>query len=86
MLPLDSMNWDDIDFIKLDAEGFELFVLQGAIETLKRNRPLILIEQDDRWGTRYGQSAAQGLALLKDIGARVIAEMPEHNFLLGWPD
>lgn len=32
------------DFIKIDVEGFEYQVLQGAGETINRNRPILLIE------------------------------------------
>ena len=33
-----------IDFVKLDVEGAELLVLQGAASTLQRYRPLVLFE------------------------------------------
>jgi FkbM family methyltransferase len=33
-----------IDLIKIDVEGGELLVLEGAIETLKRNKPIIIFE------------------------------------------
>jgi len=35
---------DRIDFMKLDVEGAELHVLKGALATLKRYRPKLLIE------------------------------------------
>lgn len=41
---LDEFNYDDIWFIKIDTEGHELPVLQGAIETIKRNKPIIYFE------------------------------------------
>jgi FkbM family methyltransferase len=37
-------NFDDIDFIMLDVEGNELKVLEGAIKTIKRCLPIIMIE------------------------------------------
>jgi FkbM family methyltransferase len=36
------------DFIKIDVEGAEEFVLQGGIELLKRKRPFLMIEVHSR--------------------------------------
>ncbi len=41
---LDSFNIDSPTFIKIDVEGAELKVLYGAIETIKKFRPVICIE------------------------------------------
>ena len=41
---LDSFNLNNIDFIKIDVDGFEVKVLGGAIETITRNKPAINIE------------------------------------------
>jgi len=45
---LDSFNLRDVDYIKIDVDGFEIPVLQGAQETLKRNSPVINIEMKER--------------------------------------
>lgn len=37
-------NVNDIDYIKIDTEGTEIFVLEGALQTIKKNKPLISIE------------------------------------------
>lgn len=43
----DSLNFDvPIKFVKIDAEGHELFVLQGMIELLKRYKPVLLVEDN----------------------------------------
>ncbi len=41
---LDSMSLRDVDFIKVDVEGAEGHVLQGAFATLRRWRPRVLVE------------------------------------------
>ena len=43
---LDSYEFDHVDHIKIDVEGHELKVLQGAIKTLEKCKPTILIEQN----------------------------------------
>lgn len=49
VMPLDVLGaFHRIDFIKIDAEGYEPLVLDGAQETLKRLSPTMLIEIDQR--------------------------------------
>lgn len=45
---LDSYGFSDVGFIKIDVEGFELQVLEGARGTIARNRPALLIELEER--------------------------------------
>lgn len=45
---LDSYALDDVGFIKVDVEGHELAALRGAERTLRRCRPLLLVEVEDR--------------------------------------
>ncbi len=40
--PLDSLNVDRIDIVKIDVEGHELEVLEGGFETIKRCKPVFL--------------------------------------------
>lgn len=44
MITLDSLNLDNVSFIKIDVENFEYEVLLGAEETIRRNRPYIILE------------------------------------------
>ena len=41
---IDSMTFSNVGFIKIDTEGTELDVLNGAIETIDRNRPSCMVE------------------------------------------
>jgi FkbM family methyltransferase len=41
---LDDYDFDRVDFVKIDVEGYEWFVLQGAEQTIQRERPLLQLE------------------------------------------
>lgn len=42
---IECLNNAKVELIKLDVEGHELAVLTGAYETIRRNKPIILFEQ-----------------------------------------
>ena len=43
---LDRFNFESVDWIKIDVEGFENAVLEGSRNTIQRNRPWLLIEDN----------------------------------------
>ena len=45
---LDSFGFEDLCFIKIDVEGHELAVLNGAVSTLARSLPALLVEIEQR--------------------------------------
>ena len=44
MITIDSLELDGCDFIKVDVEGFEAAVVQGALETIDRFHPHLSLE------------------------------------------
>ena len=44
MRTLDSFEFKNVDYLKVDVEGFELQFLKGAADTIKRTKPVINIE------------------------------------------
>jgi len=83
IIPLDSLNLQNVDYIKIDCEGFEYRVLQGAIQTIKRCRPVVVIEQKphDAYSKQYGQFAAIGL--LEDWGMIKLDQIKD-DWIMGW--
>jgi len=45
---LDSFDFKDVDLIKIDVEGHELEVLEGAIQTITNSMPILLVEIEQR--------------------------------------
>ena len=62
---LDSFGFTDVRFIKVDVEGSESEVLEGARETIARSRPILLLELLS--GT-YQDPAAETAAICASFG------------------
>jgi FkbM family methyltransferase len=60
----------NIDFIKCDVEGAELFVYQGGIESIKKNMPIIFTEMLRKWSAKFNYNPNQIIDLLSSIGYR----------------
>lgn len=84
MRTLDEFGFDDVDFIKLDTEGYEERVLLGALQTLKRCRPTLIVEQKPNNGRRYGGDDHAALKLLKRLGAQIVAQK-SGDYVMTWP-
>jgi FkbM family methyltransferase len=80
---LDDYALQEIDLVKVDVEGYERFVLEGARDTLLRCRPIVIIEQKP-FSERYGVAQYDALEYLQSLGAVLIDRVVE-DFLLGWP-
>lgn len=48
VITIDSLNYVDVGFIKIDVEGYEYETIVGATETINRCRPIMYIEDDRR--------------------------------------
>lgn len=82
MVTLDSLALTDVDFIKIDVEGFERAVVAGAEQTIKACRPIIVVEQKGN-EDNYGESKDAAAALLQRWGMKPIKVMA-GDWILGW--
>jgi hypothetical protein len=65
---IDDLNLPVCNLIHLDIEGYEPFALEGAKETLVRCRPVVAIENCEKWLVRYGNSLSTIEDFLKNLG------------------
>ncbi|MGP1675923.1 MAG: FkbM family methyltransferase [Burkholderiales bacterium] len=84
MLPLDSFELQDVDFVKIDCEGYELAVVQGAAETMKRCRPCVIVEQKQHiMAGNFGTSGTPAVDFLLSLGAKQRAVI-SGDHILSW--
>lgn len=67
VIAVDSLLLPACDLLQLDIEGYELFALKGAEETIKKYSPVIMIEHK-KHAARYGANPGDVLSYLRDIG------------------
>lgn len=80
---LDSYNLENIGFLKLDVEGWEISVLKGAENTLKNNGyPRFIFEVwPDKW---FADKKIELLNYIKEIGYQIIPISGVSNMYLAY--
>lgn len=81
---LDSYDLRDIDFLKIDVEGFELPVLLGGEITIRREKPTIIIEAKPNGNAELqGYGRFDAINMLKSWGGQVAWEIG-GDYLVVW--
>ena len=79
MKTVDSFQFEDVDLIKIDVEGFEMNVLRGAKDTIK-NCKFLMIELNNN-SKKYNSSNAEIEKYLEELGfATLIDKWPDKVF------
>ena len=76
---LDSYEFDQVDFIKIDVEWFELKVLQGAENTIRKHKPIIYVEINDSGVYDFMENLDIGYKIFYAIGLNSLFKI-DHNF------
>jgi len=81
MFPLDYFQLTDVDFIKIDVEGFELNVIRGGFDTFKNNDPVVIVEQKDKYVVPEEGKHAAVRFLMRELNYRVIGRVVDDWIL-----
>ena len=79
---LDDLNIPPLDYIKIDCEGYELNVLKGAEQTIKKHKPIIVIEQKFHKDVVHVDDG-EAVTLLRSFGARQLDKV-RNDLIFGW--
>jgi FkbM family methyltransferase len=71
---LDDFNIKDVDYIKMDVEGYELNVIQGGLNTITTYWPLLVLEQNASDGSTPAMDYC-----INELGYKHVATCPR-----GW--
>lgn len=63
----------NIEFVKIDTEGSELFVIKGGLKTIEKNKPFIMIEMLRKWSAEFNYHPNEIIELLKNLGYKCFA-------------
>jgi FkbM family methyltransferase len=73
----------NIDFIKIDCEGYELFVLEGGEKLIKKHKPCIIVEQKPGKGRQFNLDDTAAVSLLESWGAYKVKEI-SGDYIMAW--
>ncbi len=63
-----ELGESELDLVKCDVEGAELFALRGGLATLERTRPVLMVEMLRKWAKVYDYHPNDIIALLAPLG------------------
>lgn len=75
MRTLDSFAFVDVRLIKIDCEGYEEKVLRGAVDTLARCKPTVIVEQKRDMAKRFNLELRGAVTFLEQQGYKVVQEI-----------
>jgi FkbM family methyltransferase len=67
-----------LDFVKVDVQSYELFVLRGALPVLRDDRPTLFVEMSPFWMRHTGYDYREVYALLIECGYRLYDPHGSH--------
>jgi FkbM family methyltransferase len=83
MVCIDDLLLDNLGFLKIDVEGYELFVLKGAEKTITRHKPVIIFEENLRGPLEHNIENGECGKYLESLGAHFVA-VENKDIIFSW--
>lgn len=81
MKRIDDYNFHDISIIKIDVQGYEYYVLDGAEQTILKNKPVIFIEIEEPQLSIYGFKSKDIFSQLQKLGYKYHKLHPDNHIV-----
>ena len=79
---LDSFELTEVGFIKLVCEGYEPYILRGAEKTIKKYKPVILMEEKNYSKRYYGEEGNLAVDILLEWGYTMEVSWPKDCIMI----
>lgn len=80
---IDSLNIKDkVSFIKVDVQGSDLFALQGAKETILKNKPVIVFEFEQPLQTEFETTFNDYAEFVRSINYKFVEVVSSINYVI----
>jgi FkbM family methyltransferase len=74
-MALDSLEYFDLKLIQLDLEGNEIKAIDGALETIKKHKPMIILECGNNYEEENIEYHARVIDKMKSIGYKNVKQL-----------
>ena len=79
LVKLDDIITDGVKFIKIDIQGSEVMLLDGAQQLILHSRPIMFIEVENEWLTYFGSNSEILLNKLLNLNYILIRINTDYN-------
>jgi FkbM family methyltransferase len=76
-----ALRLERLDFVKADIEGSEVALLRGGEETLRRFRPVLVLELLNQYLSRAGDRVEEAFGFLTALGYTAFALTPKNEMV-----
>jgi FkbM family methyltransferase len=76
---IDDLGLEECNLIHLDIEGYEYFALKGAVDTIKKCKPLVVLEFFDKCATRFNYTLEDLENFMNSLGYKLFTTFEEER-------